>query len=111
MHEHEDEYSFVPAGRMGAKIGEDVVDAGPGDLVVKPRGIPHAFWNPGDEDTRLLEIISPAGFEQFFADMSPHLTADTEPDFELVGSIQARYGLSMDFESIEPLMREHGLTS
>src|SRR5688500_9799867 len=46
-HENEDEYSFVLAGRMGAQIGDEVLEAGPGDLVLKPRGIPHAFWNPG----------------------------------------------------------------
>ena len=110
-HEHEDEYSFVLTGRIGAQIGEDVVEAGSGELVAKPRGIPHAFWNPGDEEARLLEIISPAGFEQYFADMSPHLTAGGERDFEVLAAIQTRYGLSMDFESIEPLMKEHGLTS
>ncbi len=31
-HAHEDEYSFVLAGRLGAQIGDDVVEAGPGDL-------------------------------------------------------------------------------
>ena len=48
MHEREDEYSFVLAGRLGAQIGDEVVEAGPGELVVKPRGIPHAYWNPAD---------------------------------------------------------------
>src|SRR5947208_16838558 len=59
-HVHEDEYSFVLSGRLTAVIGDDVVEAGPGELVVKPRGIPHAFWNAGDETVRFLELISPA---------------------------------------------------
>src|SRR5687768_436596 len=42
VHEHEDEYSYVLTGRMGAQIGDEVVEAGPGDLVLKPRGVPHA---------------------------------------------------------------------
>src|SRR6188768_631377 len=79
-HEHEDEYSFVLSGRMGAQIGDDVIEAGVGELVLKPRGIPHAFWNAGDEETRVLEIISPAGFEQYFADLAPVLTGDGPPD-------------------------------
>src|SRR5215212_7134403 len=62
-HEREDEYSFVLSGRMGAMIGDDVVEAGPGELVFKPRGIPHAFWSATDEETRLLELISPGGFD------------------------------------------------
>ena len=109
VHEREDEYSFVLAGRMGAQIGDEVVEAGPGELVLKPRRIPHAFWNAGDEETRVLEIISPAGFEQFFADLAPALQAEGEPDFAALAAIQGRYGLTMDFESIARLSEEHGL--
>ena len=108
-HVREDEYSFVLAGRMGAEIGDEVVDAGPGELVVKPRGIPHAFWNAGDEETKVLEIISPGDFAEYFHDMSPYLNAEGPPDFEKLAGIQARYELTMDFGSIERLVQEHGL--
>lgn len=108
-HEREDEYSYVLSGRMGAQIGDEVVDAGPGELVVKPRGIPHAFWNAGDEETVLLELISPGDFAEYFRELSPILMGDGPPDFEKLGEIQARYGLAMDFESIEPLIAQHGL--
>ena len=69
-HTREDEYSFVLEGRMGALLGDDVVEAGPGDLVFKPRNQWHTFWNAGDEPCRILEIISPAGFERFFQELS-----------------------------------------
>ena len=59
LHTREDEYSYVLQGRMGALLGDDVVEAGPGDLVHKPRNQWHTFWNAGDEPTRILEIISP----------------------------------------------------
>ena len=48
-HHNEDEYSFVIEGRMGALLGDDHVEAGPGDLVHKPRGQWHTFWNAGDD--------------------------------------------------------------
>jgi mannose-6-phosphate isomerase-like protein (cupin superfamily) len=108
-HERENEYSFVLAGRLGAQIGDEVVEAGPGELVIKPRGLPHAFWNPGDEETRLLEIISPAGFEQYFADLAPELARRGEPDMRTLADIRNRYGLTMDAASRERLIREHGL--
>jgi mannose-6-phosphate isomerase-like protein (cupin superfamily) len=108
-HEHEDEYSFVLTGRLGAQIGDDVVEAGPGELVLKPRGIPHAYWNPGDEETHVLEIISPAGFEQYFADLAPELTRPGEPDLQALAEIRARYGLTMDTASRQRLIKEHGL--
>jgi mannose-6-phosphate isomerase-like protein (cupin superfamily) len=108
-HEHEDEFSFVLTGRLGVQIGDDTVEAGPGELVLKPRGIPHAFWNPGDVETRVLEIVSPAGFERYFADVAPELTRPGEPDLEALGEIRARYGLTMDMASRERLASEHGL--
>jgi mannose-6-phosphate isomerase-like protein (cupin superfamily) len=108
-HEHEDEHSFVLSGRMGALVGDAVLDVGPGELVTKPRGIPHAFWNAGDEPTRLLELISPGGFDGYFADLAPILSAAGEPDFAAIGAIQARYGLTMDVGSIGELCARYGL--
>ena len=110
-HEREDEYSFVLAGRLGAQIGDDLVEAGPGDLVLKPRGIPHAFWNPGDEETHLLEIISPAGFEGYFADVAPALARPGEPDFQALAEIRGRYELTVDLASVESLTKRHGVTA
>ena len=111
-HEREDEYSFVLSGLMGAQIGDDVVEAGPGELVFKPRGIPHAFWNPGDQPTHILELISPGDFAEYFTELAPTLQAMAsggEPDFERMGEIRARYALEMDMDSIPRLMQEHGL--
>src|SRR5450432_631456 len=68
-HTREDEYSYVVEGRVGALLGEEVVIGGVGDLIFKPRNQWHTFWNAGDEPARLLEIISPAGFERFFAEL------------------------------------------
>src|SRR5437868_201856 len=71
LHRHacEDEYSYVLEGRMGALLGEDVLEAGPGVLVHKPRNQWHTFWNAGEDPCRILEIIAPAGFERFFSEL------------------------------------------
>ena len=108
-HEREDEFSLVLEGRVGAQIGDEVVEAGPGDVIRKPRGVPHAFWNAGDAPARLIEMVSPAGFEAYFAEMAPILNAGGPPDLEALGAVQARYGLSMDPTSIGRLAAEHGL--
>ena len=109
VHEREDEYSFVLAGRMGARVGNVEVEAGPGDLVAKPRGIPHAFWNPGDDETRLLELISPAGFESYFAELAPLLAGGGPPDLDALAELQARYALQMDMSTVDSLVERHGL--
>src|SRR6478672_6356479 len=93
-HAREDEYSFVLEGRMGALLGDDVVEAGPGDLVHKPRNQWHTFWNAGDEPCRILEIISPAGFERFFQELSD-LGGAMAAAPEAVAELSERYGLQL----------------
>jgi mannose-6-phosphate isomerase-like protein (cupin superfamily) len=107
VHEHEDEYSYVLEGEVGVQIGDEVVYAKPGELVSKPRRIWHAFWNRTDEPARLLEIISPAGFERYFAELKPLL--EPEPDFAALAALQARYGLSMDMASAATISAREGL--
>jgi quercetin dioxygenase-like cupin family protein len=107
-HANEDEYSYVLEGRVGVQLGDEVLEAGPGELILKPRGQRHAFWNAGDEPARLLEIISPAGFENYFREMAPLLGAP-EPDEQALGEVLARYELDLDFGSIPALVERHGL--
>lgn len=110
-HRTEDEYSFVIEGTVGVQVGDLTCEAGPGDLVVKPRGIPHAFWNPTDAPARLLEIIRPAGFEQYFAELDDILNSGGPLDTARLGALADRYGLDLDPESIPVLAQAHGLTA
>jgi mannose-6-phosphate isomerase-like protein (cupin superfamily) len=107
-HTREDEYSFVLEGRLGALLGDDVVEAGPGDLVFKPRNQWHTFWNAGDEPCRILEIISPAGFERFFHELSD-LGGVLAANPAAVAALSARYGLEMQPETVPDLLERFGL--
>jgi mannose-6-phosphate isomerase-like protein (cupin superfamily) len=107
-HSREDEYSFVLEGTMGALLGDDVVHAEPGDLAFKPRDQWHTFWNAGDTPCRILEIISPGGFEHYFEELAEALKAPTFTP-EVIGEIGARYGLEAKPDSIPQLCSEHGL--
>jgi len=100
-HTREDEYSYVVEGRLGAQLGSDAVYAEAGELVLKPRGQWHTFWNASDTPCRILEIISPAGFEHFFDELAAgRITGDEQ---------QARYGTEADLASISGLCQQHGL--
>lgn len=108
-HRDEDEYSVVLEGVVGAQVGEQVIQAGPGAVVVKPRGVPHAFWNPTDQPARLLEIISPSGFEQYFAGLADILSGPGSPDPGQLAALAGRYGLDVDLSSIPRLAAAYGL--
>jgi mannose-6-phosphate isomerase-like protein (cupin superfamily) len=107
-HTNEDEYSFVIEGRMGALLGDEHLEAGPGELVHKPRGQWHTFWNAGDAPCRILEIISPAGFEQFFAELVD-LGGVAQASPEQLGALCQRFALDMDPGSIPGLVERFGV--
>jgi mannose-6-phosphate isomerase-like protein (cupin superfamily) len=107
-HTREDEYSYVLEGKMGALLGEEVVVASAGDLVHKPRNQWHTFWNAGDEPCRILEIIAPAGFEDFFRELDDLGGALNAPP-EQLAALTERYGLEMQPDSVPGLLERFGL--
>jgi quercetin dioxygenase-like cupin family protein len=107
MHRHrdEDEFSYVLTGRIGAVSDGVELVAGPGDLIYKPRGQWHTFWNAGDEPATVLELISPAGLEELFREMAG--VDDLDP--EALADMAARFGCELDFPATEPVVVRHGL--
>lgn len=111
LHTREDEYSFILEGRWGFQLGDDVVYGEPGDLVYKPRNVWHSFWNAGDESARLLEIISPSGFEHYFVELSKLFATHGGERPDLFVELNDRYGLKMDFDSVPALVDAHRLVA
>jgi mannose-6-phosphate isomerase-like protein (cupin superfamily) len=109
-HAREDEYSYVLEGTLGALLGEDVVTAGPGTWVFKPRDQWHTFWNAGDAPCEIVEIISPAGFEHFFRELGAMVAEAGLPDPARMGELCARYALDMDPSTVPGLCERFGLT-
>ena len=110
MHRHgrEDEYSYVLEGSIGALLGDVVVIGKPGDLIFKPRNQWHTFWNAGDKPARILEIISPAGFEKFFQELvDMGGVANAQP--QALGELCGRFELDMDPSSIPKLIERFGV--
>ena len=69
----------------------------------------HTFWNAGDEPCRILEIIAPGGFENFFDELVDASLAGP-PELEWLAALGARYGLEFDFESVPALCERFGVT-
>jgi mannose-6-phosphate isomerase-like protein (cupin superfamily) len=105
-HSREDEYSYVLEGRLGAVLGDQEVVAEAGDLVFKPRGQWHTFWNPGDTPTRVLELITPAGLEDLFRELG---APGVELDPATLPALAARYGCQVDFQATATILQRHRL--
>jgi mannose-6-phosphate isomerase-like protein (cupin superfamily) len=110
LHKHssEDEFSYVITGTLGALLGDEVVTAGPGTWVFKPRDQWHTFWNAGDTPCEIVEILSPGGFEEFFRELAR--IYEGGPDLPAIGALCARYGVDMDPGSVPGLCERFGLT-
>jgi quercetin dioxygenase-like cupin family protein len=93
VHTLEDEFSIVTEGQIGFRSGDREAVLGPGGYLTKPRGEAHAMWNAGSEPARMIELISPAGFEQFFAAVVDMVESD-DVDPDRGAELAARYGLS-----------------
>ncbi len=108
-HRHEDEWSFVLAGEIGVQVGEASAVARPGDLVLKPRRVPHAFWNAGDAPVRFLEVITPGGFEGYFTALRQVFAEEGPPDLARLAAVAEQFHLDVDPASVPRLAQEHGL--
>ncbi|MGW1540592.1 cupin domain-containing protein [Streptomyces sp. NPDC002309] len=106
MHTNEDEYTFVLSGEIGAVSNGHEIYAGPGEWLFKPRGEWHSFWNNSDEPAAVLEVISPAGFEDFFKECAKLVGPPTE---ELLSEMAAPYGIDFDWPATPPLVKRHRL--
>ena len=110
LHTREDEYSIVTEGEIGFRSGDREVVLGPGGYITKPRGELHTMWNAGRAPARMIEVISPTGFENFFRELAD-LTAAGPPQFPAINTLAERYGLHFGQpEWLPRLISRYGLT-
>jgi quercetin dioxygenase-like cupin family protein len=110
-HTREDEISYVVAGEIGFRSDDREASLRAGGYIVKPRGELHAMWNASSDPARMIEIISPSGFERYFVDLAEAIAAaGGQRDPATVGAVAARYGLEFDFSWVPGLVERHGLT-
>ncbi|MEV0718958.1 cupin domain-containing protein [Asanoa sp. NPDC050611] len=110
LHTREDEYSIVTEGEIGFRSGDREVVLGPGGYITKPRGEFHAMWNAGSTPARMIEIISPAGFEHFFREVTERVAAGAVDPAE-GAALAERYGLQFGQPDWLPsIIERYGLT-
>lgn len=110
IHTREDEFSIVTAGAIGFRSGSDEVVLKAGGYISKPRGELHTMWNAGPDEARMIEVITPSGFENFFRELAEVFDAGP-PDPAALESLAASYGLFFDPTWVPELMAKYGLNS
>jgi mannose-6-phosphate isomerase-like protein (cupin superfamily) len=59
VHHEDDEAWYVLQGRLGFRLGDDEVEAGPGEAVMAPAGVAHSYWNAGGGPARYVLVMTP----------------------------------------------------
>ncbi len=102
IHQNEDEAFYILEGTIIFEVEGMQVEANAGDTVWAPRGQKHMYWNPGPNPARILVIVTPAGFEQFFAEVGRPAEAVTlppaptaPPDMAKMSATAAKYGVTI----------------
>ncbi len=108
VHADTDEWSYVLEGQVGARVGDDEGTAGPGSWILKPRGVMHTFWNAGPEPARIIELLTPGRFEEFFRRMTDLAHRDELTD-ELMGSLAEEYGTTVSMDWVEDIVTRYGV--
>ena len=108
-HQNEDEASYVLEGNITIEIDDQVIHAGPGTLVFKPRGLFHTFWNDSNERARVLEIISPAGFEKYFEEVAALAASGSPPDDPRRRDLSEKYHIEFDRSRVMEIAQKYNL--
>jgi quercetin dioxygenase-like cupin family protein len=111
IHTREDEYTLILAGSVGVRLGDETVEEVPaGSWLVKPRDVPHAMWNVGDEPVRILEVVTPGGIERYFEQIAPVLK-EHGPDWtQRYRALGVEFGLTILDDWSDELKAKYGIT-
>ena len=110
-HASEDECSFVLEGEMMCYVGGEVVSAPQGSYVIKPRGVPHAFYNSGARTVRVMEILTPGdSFEGYFDEYEEIVSRQmSDEEYRRArAELGGRYGITWHDERIPEVQASFG---
>ena len=94
-HSREDEWFYVLEGQITAEINHQrtVLDAGGSSFA--PRGTVHAYQNFGHAVAQMLVMVTPGGFNRFFAEVSSLNKGLSAPDLPGTEKLMQSYGIEL----------------
>ncbi len=108
-HQNEDQASYVLEGNVTFEVAGRIIRAAPGTLVFKPRGVFHTFWNETEFPARVLEIISPAGFEKYYEEVALLAELNVPPDDPRRQALSQKYHVEFDRSRVMEIAQKYNL--
>ena len=110
-HTREDECNFVLEGELTVDVGGEIVLAGIGLFVIKPREVYHALCNASTEPVRFLEIHTPGEFENYYDEYEQIVESAMSEDERRRARVELgeRYGVTWHDELISEVRARLGI--
>jgi mannose-6-phosphate isomerase-like protein (cupin superfamily) len=93
IHAYQDELFTCTAGKVTVELDGVSRVMTPGSSLMMPRNVPHMFYNPFDKETRIVAVVSPAGLEKYYKELSE--LPPGPRDMTKIAAIMKRHGLSL----------------
>jgi mannose-6-phosphate isomerase-like protein (cupin superfamily) len=94
IHYREDETFQILEGEYEWMVGDTRFVAQKGTTIFAPRGVPHTYRYVGQTPGRLMCIITPSGFEDFFGEIGA-LSPQQQQDIPRVMGVAKKFGLEI----------------
>jgi quercetin dioxygenase-like cupin family protein len=92
FHLNDDEVFFIEEGELAFRAGDEQMLAGAGDIVWAPRGTHHQFRCVSSTAARLMIMVLPSNFENYFRETA-RIFAEGKVSPETIKEISTRYGM------------------
>ena len=93
LHHEQDEWFYAVEGEYVIEVGEERYELGPGDSVLGPRKVAHAWAYVGEGTGRQIATLQPAGeIEAFFDELA---TLGSTPEREVLQRAFSSHGLEL----------------
>ncbi len=82
LHRHDfDETFYLLEGELTFQLAEDRFVRRAGEVAFAPRGVPPTYANLSGGPAAALIVITPAGFERYFARLAAERSGDEPPEW------------------------------
>ena len=93
LHHEQEEWFYVLQGEYVIEVGDERYELGPGDSVLAPRKVAHAWAHLGEGRGRLIAALQPAGEIEEFLDELAKL--GSSPAREELGRVFSSHGMEL----------------
>jgi quercetin dioxygenase-like cupin family protein len=95
VHSREDEIFYVLDGELVFEVEGRRDTLGAGGSLFVPRGVAHRYQNFANRDARLLIVVTPGAFHDFFLELSAATPPEGGiPPLDVLQAIDARHGIT-----------------